>query len=41
MYAELDKLDAITPNGVTSAGIDDLLYGDGPHAAWRANGSDD
>jgi len=41
MYAELEKLDQITLKGVTSATSDELLYGDGPHAAWRGNGSDD
>jgi hypothetical protein len=41
MYAELDKLDEITVKGVMLATIDETLYGDGPHAAWRGNGARD
>ena len=42
MYFELKKLSGIGPKGITNASttIDELLYGDGPHAAWRGNGTD-
>ena len=35
-----DMHEQIKLKGVTSASIDDLLYGEGSHVAWRGNGAE-
>lgn len=40
-YEEFEFMrEQIQLRGVTSAAIDDLLYGSDPHAAWRGNGAE-